>query len=52
MHHLRAGCSHTCACVTKQYNLELAEMQRCSVDSKVTTDLAESIIERERKERM
>ena len=37
---LKGSCSHTCACVTKQYNLVPAEQHRCSAAGKVTVGLA------------
>ena len=37
-----ASCSHPCASDTKQYNLVLADGQRCSSAGKVTVGLAES----------
>ena len=38
----RASCLHTCASVTKQYNLVPANRQYCSAAGEVTTGLAES----------
>jgi len=35
-----ASCSHTCASVTKQYNLVPVAGQRCPVTGKVTVGLA------------
>ena len=37
-----ANCLHTCASVTKQYNLVLANGRQCSAAGEVTTCLAES----------
>jgi len=39
---MRTSCSHTCASVTKQYNLVLANGWSCCLAGKVTTGLAES----------
>jgi len=37
-----ASCSHTCASVTKQYNLVLVKVRWCSLAGKVTTSQVES----------